>query len=320
MKYSLMSLMVDEQLHHEKVNFILGSILAAVGIQDIPDTADEAYAMLNQRGIPMQNGTASFEDLVRFTAENGFDGLNMMSFQMELTGAEHRAILEKYGVVLSDANVIVPFSDAATEEEFQAVLEQSKALIDQAVQAGAKHILLVPGGYRRRPDMTREQIFRAMTRGINACLEYAKDTGVPISTETLETTCVPWCSIADMERIFSVCPDLAYNHDSGNPLVANEDPMEMLNRFGERVVNVHFKDLAPTEDPSGQKTYRCMDGTYVTLAPLGEGLVDFPAHLRKLQELGYQGYITLEGGRPAESKWEEARQALAYFRDLEQNL
>ena len=320
MKYSLMSLMVDEQLHHEKVNFILGAILSAVGIQDIPDTADEAYAMLNQRGIPMRNGTASFEDLVRFTAENGFDGLNMMSFQMELSGAEHRAILEKYGVVLSDANVIVPFSDAENEEAYQAILADSKTLIDQAVEAGAKHILLVPGGYRRNPNMTREQTFRAMTRGVNDCLAYAKDKGVPISTETLESTCVPWCSIADMERIFAVCPDLAYNHDSGNPLVANEDPMAMLERFGERCVNVHFKDLAYTDDPAGDRTYRCMDGLYVKLCPLGEGLVDFPAHLRKLKELGYEGYISLEGGRPAATKWDEAKAALAFFRELEASL
>ncbi len=43
MKYSLMSLMVDEELYHKNTSFIIKYILQDLGAADIPKEADEAY-------------------------------------------------------------------------------------------------------------------------------------------------------------------------------------------------------------------------------------------------------------------------------------
>ena len=315
MKFSLMSLMVDDELYHQKPTFIMQTILGAMG-ETCPDNAEDAYKLLNERGVPLTNGTASFEDLVRFVKENGFDGLDMMSYQMEMDPKEHKAILEKYGVVLSAVNIIMPFSEANCEEAFRGMLMGAKAQIDHAVESGAKQILLVPGGYVRGENMTREQTFQAMIRGLTACVAYGKEKGIPISTETLESVCVPWSSLGEMQRVFDTVPGLNYTHDSGNPLVANEDPLALCQTLWDRVSSVHFKDLKYTE--AGENTYRTMDGQYLCLAAPGTGVVDFAAHLKFFAEKDYQGYITIEGGIPAENKWQEAIKALEYFRALEQ--
>ena len=316
MKYSLMSLMVDEELRHEKPNMMMKAMLMGMGIADCPEDVDEVYALLNRYGVPMTNGTASFEDLVRFTKENGFDGLDLMSFQMECSGSKLRAILEKYDVVLSAVNIITPFSEANTEELFQEMLCRTKVELDQAIEAGTKKILLVPGSYMRGEGMTREQAFQTMMRGLHACVDYVRGRDVVITTETLESISVPWSSLGEMKRVFDAVPGLMYTHDTGNPLVAGEDPLSLCKELGGRMVSVHFKDLGLTEE--SDRTYRTMDGQYLRLVPSGTGEVDFAAHLKFLAECRYDGYITIEGGLPGENKWQEAVNALRYFRKLEE--
>ena len=313
MKYSLMSHMIDGELHHEKPGFIVKTILNSMGLE-CPQRADEAYALLNEHGVPMTNGTASFEDMVRFARENGFDGLDLMSYQMELEPEAVRAIMERYGAV----NVIMPFSEATNEGAFQGMLGAAKAEIDRAVEAGALQILVVPGGYVRGDGMTREQSALAMIRGLEACVAYGKEKGISISTETLESTSVPWGSLWNMKRAFDTIPDLRYTHDTGNPLVAGEDPLALCEAFWDRVSSVHFKDLGLTEP--GNNTYFTMDGECLHMVPPGTGRVDFAAHLKYFARQGYEGYITIEGGIPGENKWQEAVKALEFFRNIEQTL
>lgn len=315
MKYSLMSLMVDEELRHEKSNFFMRTLLASVGVEQCPEDVDEVCRLLEQHGLPVPNGKATFEDMVRFVRENGFDGLDLMSFQMERPGSELRAILEKYDVVLSAVNIITPFSEADTEELFREMLRSTKAEIDRAVDAGAKKILLVPGGYCRGAGMTREQAFQTMVRGLRECVDYAGDKGVTVSTETLESVAVPWSSLGEMQRVLDAVPGLMYTHDTGNPLVAGEDPLALCDAFRDKVVSVHFKDLGSAE--GGEGAYRTMDGEYLRLVPPGTGKVDFAGHLKLLKQRDYAGYITIEGSLPAENKWQGAVNALSFFRSIE---
>lgn len=143
MKYSLMSLMVDEELRHEKPSLFQKAMLNGLG-EVCPEDIGEVYTLLRKHGIPMSNGTASFGDLVRFTRENGFDGLDLMSFQMEREGKELRAILEKYDVVLSAVNIITPFSEANCEAVFQEMLRNAKAEIDRAVRPARRRSCWCP--------------------------------------------------------------------------------------------------------------------------------------------------------------------------------
>lgn len=318
MKYSLMSLMVDEELYHKNTSFIIKYILQDLGAADIPKEADEAYRILNQKGIPMHNGTADFEELVRFTKENGFDGLDMMSFQMELPGKEMKEILEKYNVPLSSVNIISPFSEVLTEDEYQTMLADTFAALDQAAEAGAKNVLLVPAVYVLAKGHTRESCFQMMARGMKACVAYGQEKGLIISTETLESCAVPYGSCGEMMRLFAAVPDLKFTHDTGNPLVANEDPLYMYQLFKDKTVRVHFKDLGPGENTD--RSYRCMNGEALSLVELGTGLVDFCTQLKALKENRYDGYITIEGGRSGDNKWDEAIHALQFFREMEKNL
>ena len=309
--------MIDQELKMKKPSFIHRMILRDLGYDGPDMEMEEMFRFFQNHGIPIKNGTMSFRDYVRFAKEAGFDGIDMMAFHFDEDGISARQILEEYGITLSAVDIICEFGNAVTEEAFRQKYEETVEIMERAYEAGCRYILLVPTQYTPAPGVTREQIFHHMVRGLKACVEYGNSKGMTVGTETLESIAVPLCSIGEMKRLFESVPGLKYNHDTGNPLVALEDPVEEYMAMQELVVNVHFKDLTYTEEKTNM-----MDslGRYFSLAILGEGLVDFKKHLELLKAADYQGFITLEGMRPADNQLDGAVKALEYFREMEAGL
>ena len=315
MKYSLMSLMIDRELKIRKPSFIQMLILRSMGYEGPEPSVEEMFAFFTDHGMPSRNGTMTFRDMVKFAKDTGFDGVDMMSFHFEEEGAAAREILEEYGITLSSVNIVSTFSecpdDAAVEKEFREV----KEVIDNAYAAGCRSFL-VTTGYFPGEGMTREQAFWGMAKGLSKCVEYARTLGVSISTETLESIAVPFCSIGEMLRLFAAVPGLFYTHDTGNPIVAMEDPAAAYEALKNRIVSVHFKDLEYTENKTMMMNPM---GRFLDRAILGEGEIDFRKQLELLKRDNYQGFITIEGQRPGDPL-DGAAGALMYLRSMEAQL
>lgn len=317
MKYSLMSLMIGSEIKVTKPSLFQRSMLRGMGYQGEDPTLEEMYAFFASKGIQMQNGSMSFRDLVKFAYDAGYDGLDMMFFHFEEDPREAKKILEEYGIALSSVGIISQFTAAETEEDFQKELDIVRDVIDRASIAGCESIMMMPTTYVPRSGMSREQAFQTITRALREIVAYAQSKNLVVHTETLESTAVPLCSIGEMKRVFDAVPGLKYTHDSGNPLVAVEDPLEEYEAFKELVSYVHFKDLRFTEKKS---MMRDSQGRYLDRAILGEGLLDFRAQLKALKRDGYEGYISLEGLRPGENILAGAAAAVGYFREMEKEL
>lgn len=319
MKYSLMSHMIDSELKYTKPSFIHQMILRDLGYKGDYSSIDEAMQFFADNGVPIKNGSLTFRDFIRFAAENGFDGVDVMSFFFEEAGDEAKEILEEYGVTLAAVNILTEFSNASTEEAFQNIYSQVTSMIDKVYAAGGRNILLMPAGYVPAPGVSREQVFRNMVRGLRACVEYGNSIGMTINTETLESVAVPLCSIGEMKRLFDAVPGLKYNHDSGNPAVCLEDPIETYNEFKDLVVNVHFKDLEIITEKNMITIMNSL-GIYLRTSYIGEGFIDIRKHIELLLENNYQGYITIEGLRPADNVLDGAVKALEYVRKMEEEI
>ncbi|MCI6465681.1 MAG: sugar phosphate isomerase/epimerase [Faecalicatena sp.] len=314
MKYSLMSLMVNDELKVTKPNFIHLSIIRDMGYEKENPSLEEVHEFLNAHGIPVKNGEMTFEDYVKFAKKSGYDGVDMMDFHLEMEGKEAKKILEKYKITLSAVNIIVPFVSAVTQEKFEKMFSRTKSVIDNAYEAGCRNILLMPSVYNADAGITREQAFHNIVRGLKACVEYGQQKGMTINTETLESIAVPYCSCGEMKRIFDAVPGLKYTHDTGNPLTALENPVEVYEMFKDKVAAVHFKDFAYVTEQDG---ILCNDGRRLASVPFGEGEIDFRKHDEILLRDQYNGFITIEGSVPAENPLDGAVKSLKYFRDLE---
>ncbi len=79
-------------------------------------------------------------------------------------------------------------------------------------------------------------------------------------------------------------PALGLNFDPSHLFRADEEPQEVARRWGPRIITSHFRDCASREQRVGPAE---------TQIP-GRGIVDIPATLRALQEVGYAGPLNLE--------------------------
>ncbi|AYM65880.1 TIM barrel protein [Agrobacterium fabrum] len=87
--------------------------------------------------------------------------------------------------------------------------------------------------------------------------------------------------------------------DTGHTWYAGMDPVETLRKYADRLDYIHFKDIdkAVFERIMGEHIRffeACGQGV---MCPIGNGCIDYPAIRALLDELGYEGFITVEQER-----------------------
>lgn len=87
--------------------------------------------------------------------------------------------------------------------------------------------------------------------------------------------------------------------DTGHLYYAGMDPVATLRQYAGRLDYIHFKDIDQTVfDQVLNERIRffeaCAKGV---MCPIGRGVIDYPALRTLIEEIGYQGYITVEQER-----------------------
>jgi inosose dehydratase len=87
--------------------------------------------------------------------------------------------------------------------------------------------------------------------------------------------------------------------DTGHLRFSGMDPVEWIRAFASRLDYVHFKDIDPEVHRQVlQRRIRffaaCAEGV---MCPIATGTIDYPAIRRTLEEIGYQGFATVEQER-----------------------
>jgi sugar phosphate isomerase/epimerase len=99
--------------------------------------------------------------------------------------------------------------------------------------------------------------------------------------------------LADVQR-----DNLFVNFDPANMILyGTGEPIEALTKIGRYVRSVHCKDALWSDQPGK---------TWGQEVPLGQGQVDIAAYLRTLQEIGYDGPLTIEREIPQEPARQKA--------------
>ena len=78
--------------------------------------------------------------------------------------------------------------------------------------------------------------------------------------------------------------------DTGNSWLGGSEPIEYVKTFGRRIKHVHWKDMGPEWIPKRSTLYGCGMATIA----LGDGVIDLPAIVEALQDVGFDGPTTLE--------------------------
>ena len=233
----------------------------------------------------------STEEALKDIAAAGYEGFelfdgNLMQFAnredelQALTKPLNLALVAVY----AGANFIYP---EILDDEIHKIEGAAKF----AARLGATH--LVVGGGAVRAAGVKEQDYQQLGAGLERVVALARQVGLVASYHPHLGTCGE--SPEQIAKVFqytsiNFCPDTAHQQAGGG------NPAELIRIYGERIKYVHLKDLK--------------DGNFL---PLGQGQLDFPQILSALNDIHYDGWITVELDSYAGLPIEAARISKAFL-------
>jgi sugar phosphate isomerase/epimerase len=257
----------------------------------------------------------NLEETIEIISAAGYEGIEIMAdaphaYPLHLTEArvsEIRSTLERCNLSISNINAFMHCADGDTYHpswiERNAALRAKRVdytlrCIDLADQLGAKNISTEPGGPLE--GMSREEGLRLFKEGLAAVEGRAVEKGIRILIEP-----EPGLLIESSGQFLELFQDLdpkvfGLNFDVGHFFCVREDPSELIRTMNGAFAHFHLEDIAATREHHHLQ--------------LGDGAIDLPGVLNTLEDIGYQGFVTVELYTYEHAAIEAARNALQYLR------
>jgi sugar phosphate isomerase/epimerase len=242
-----------------------------------------------------------FEKYVAWLAENGFEAVDTPPLTREIA-----QVCRQHGVAIGTCDGRAPgllSKDRARQREGLNTLKKDLSAI--ARFGGHTYFaLLMPDD----PTQTRAQTFEIFKEIYPKVVAHAEKVGVRIAIE-------PWpgggphygnlgCTPESLRRIFAAIPspNLGISFDPSHFVRIQIDYLRVLHEFGSRVHHVHLKDteILPEKlyesgilGESYGRTYGFGEGWWRYTIP-GEGQIDWNQVIRRLEEAGYDGVLSVE--------------------------
>lgn len=106
-----------------------------------------------------------------------------------------------------------------------------------------------------------------------------------------------WNHVKDLDPHMGICLDI------GHDLRDNQDPVADLKRYKSRIFDIHLKDV--TDNSS--------KGVGIEV---GRGKIDFPAFVKMLRKVGYDGVCSLEYEKDMKDPFMGIAESIGYFKGI----
>ncbi|WP_424767537.1 sugar phosphate isomerase/epimerase family protein [Paenibacillus sp. sgz302251] len=266
----------------------------------------------NKIGVIVDSFQVGIKEGLLKAKQIGADGVQMYAVQGELDPAnlstaarkEWKAYIESLGLDISALVGDLGGHGFQDPSEIRAKIDKSKRIMELGMELGTNiittHIGIVPNDRNSR-------VYETMHTACVELARFANEMNAYFAIETGPETSADLKSFLDELGTKGV----AVNFDPANMvMVTGDDPVQGVYTLKDYIVHTHAKDgvklghIDP-RDVYGDFGYEVSldheniavmaeSGSAFREVPLGEGGVDWPAYLRALQEIGYNGYLTIE--------------------------
>jgi len=266
----------------------VGAALSVGALTRLAD-AEPAASLRPDKPSPLKLGIASYS-CRKFTLDQTLDmakalGIRHMTFKdvhlprtdpPETTRAL-RARIEAAGITIMGGGTITLPNDAA----------QIRKDFEYAKNAGFPLIFIAPepAALDTIEQMAQEFDIKAAIHNHGP-----EDKHWPRPEDAYE-------AIKSRDKRLGLCIDVGHTTRTGT------DPVQACRQFRERLYDMHVKDLAVRTDRDSQ-------------VAVGRGVIDFPALLRTLVDIGYQGQVGLEYEIHEDDPLPGMIESLAYLRGV----
>jgi inosose dehydratase len=208
--------------------------------------------------------------------------------------AKIRAMAEDAGISLTAFCAHANLLDPASPDIYGT--NQIIKAIRLAHMLGIKHVITTEGdpksdfGHNLTPE---ERIFSIREKLYTPIL-WAEELGVEL---LLETHGIVTDSVEYMGNLLDVLgheDSVGICLDTGNSWLGGAEPLEYIKTFGKRIKHVHWKDMEADWEEKRGSVYGCG----MSVITLGDGVIDIPAIVKALQDVGFDGATTLEIAGP----------------------
>jgi sugar phosphate isomerase/epimerase len=245
----------------------------------------------------------SLPEAVERIADHGYAGVELLgdaphAYFPEF-GDEDRAALDEAlaetGVAVSNVNANTAtgyYDDAPPSSFFDPTLvtaddadrgwrvEYTKRAVDLAEATGAPAVCVASG--RPLPGTLPEEAYDLLLDSLHEILDYAEPRGVDLGVE-FEPELLVECTDEALDLVDDLGRDgFGINLDVGHAAVYGEEVTESIRRSAGHITGIHLEDIV-----GGRR------GKHYHRIP-GEGDLDFRAMFDALDDVGYDGFATLE--------------------------
>jgi len=221
---------------------------------------------------------------IRKTKEIGFDTIDIFADPLEISIKERKLIKDTCREVklpiVSVCCVALGIADFnLPAQRFH--VNRCKAYLDFVYELEAKNLLLVLGEYIWQQEVIKpKDQWRWAVDNVRALGEYAADLGVEIAIE-LEP--FKLSLINTLDKMVQFLDDVEHPAVRANMDISHlhlaHTPAADIHRLKGRIAHVHFSDC---------------DGKVHGDLPPGRGVVDFIPYLKALNEVGFEGTVSIE--------------------------
>ena len=236
--------------------------------------------------------------------------------------------LAERGLVLTAGVVFRPFHQADRWEEVQDAVHRTCRMLRPL---GAQQVVFIDslspvrsnhaGDPDSAPRLDRSELSGLHERIRAAARIVREEYGLTACMHAHAGGCVEFAD--ELEQVMDAVDEdlLGLCLDTGHSLYAGFDPVAMFRRFAARTTYIHVKDLDKgiLRESVGQRIgfyEACNRGVF---CQLGQGDVDFAALKLALEEVGYEGWATVEQDRGPDSlgtAFDDAQANIAFLRSV----
>ena len=230
----------------------------------------------------------SIKDAIKKAAELQFEGIQPYATRGTLdpkhlsgTGRkELQTLVKNLGLTISALVGDFGHPGFTDPKTIEWRIERTKEVIDLAVDL---EVGIVTTHIGTVPEDTACPAWQIMSSSLPEVGTYAFNRNILLATETGPEPAEKLKQLLDSIGN----PGLKVNYDPANlVMVAGDDPVKGVYTLREYIVHTHAKDGIKLPEEDGAKKWQEM--------PLGQGKVDFPAYLKALKDIGYDGFYTIE--------------------------
>lgn len=271
-----------------------------------------------------------FFEAIKIAAKMGVNGIQAHMGENDLDVyatpaeiAEIRARMADEGLVFSAICGDIGCDMFYEPEKFCEKIDWSKRVMDFARELGTNIVTTHIGVVPETDDCFQ---FETMHKVCMELAEYADTVGGRFAVETGPESAVMLKGFLDKLHSKGV----SVNLDPANLVMcAGDDPVKAVDTLKDYIVHTHAKDGLQLKKVDTRSIY-CPKYYNVPAVPwdcfkevpLGEGGVKWTEYLRSLDEIGYNGFLTIErecGNSPEEDIGKAVKFLQDHLRDLEAN-